>query len=468
MNSVRETHAISYARGLLLCLFIAASLCLFVTQPAFAEVRRSDIVRGVSVEEAGLIAMQCPSIEAEHAILVDSNGNVYFMRNATSPAQIASITKVMTAIVALDYAGLDMHVAVSANAASVGESSAGLQEGDVMDMETALKALLVPSGNDAGVAIAEAVGARMLAEDPNAGNDAQNAFVNAMNRKAAEIGCVDTVYENPHGLDDEEFAGNLHSTAADQAKVAQCAMTYEVIRSIVGGGSTTIQVNRGGSTAEIELTSTDTLLETYKYTIGIKTGVTDLAGPSFMGAANNGTIELYSVVLDSPDEWQRFEDTKSLFNWAFEHYLEIPLTQTTEKASMKDGNGNAIDVPVVGEAPLLDWTNKTVRVTFADANPKVTVFDLDGNVSQSIVYDDLHGGVYAGQKVGVATYKQRNNVVASIDLVACEDVEGPNVIDSLGVWWDRLVGGFNGTPEHAEAQVYNVMPVILNKVSNAA
>ena len=444
------------------------ALGMLFVQPAQAEVRRSDLVRGVSVEEAGLIAMQCPSIDAEHAALVDSKGNVYFERDATSPAQIASITKVMTAIVALDYAGLDMHVAVSANAASVGESSAGLQEGDVMDMESALKALLVPSGNDAAVAIAEAVGARMIADDPNAGNDAQDAFVNAMNRKAAEIGCVDTVYENPHGLDDEEFAGNLHSTAADQAKVAQCAMGYDVIRSIVGGGSTTIEVRRGGSTAEIELNTTDTLLESYKYTIGIKTGVTDLAGPSFMGAANNGTIELYSVVLDSTDEWQRFEDTKALFNWAFDHYIVLSLMQTPEKATMTSTDGGTIEVPVVGEVPLLDWTNKTAKVTFADANPKVTVFDLDGNVSQSIVYDDIHGGVRSGQKVGVATYKQRNNVIATIDLVACEDVEGPNIVDSIGVWWERLLGGFDGTPEHAEAQVYNVMPVILNKVSSAA
>ena len=89
-------------------------------------------------------------------------------------------------------------------------------------------------------------------------------------------------------------------------------------------------------------------------------------------------------------------------------------------------------------------------------------------MSQSIVYDDIHGGVRSGQKVGVATYKQRNNVIATIDLVACEDVEGPNIVDSIGVWWERLLGGFDGTPEHAEAQVYNVMPVILNKVSSAA
>lgn len=456
-----------WAVAVIISMAFALFMMVFPVNPAYGEVRRSDMIRGVSVEDAGLTAVHCPSIEAEHAMLIDSNGKVYFARDATSPAQIASITKVMTAIIALEYGGLDMHVAVSERAASVGESSAGLQEGDVMDMETALKALLVPSGNDAAVAIAEAVGARMIASNPSAGNDAMAAFVQAMNDKAAELGCVDTVYENPHGLDDEEFEGNLHSTAADQARVCQCAMKYDTFRAIVGGGSTTIQVDRNGSKADIELTTTDQLFDMYKYTIGVKTGVTNLAGPSFMGAANNGTLELYSVVLDAPDEYQRFADTKALFTWAYDHYVTVKLDQTEEKVSMK-AQGNTVEVPVIAEVPLLDWTDKTVKATFSSAEPEVTVFDLDGNVSQTIVFDDLYGSVKAGQKVGTATYKQRNNVVATIDLVACEDVDGPGVIDALSVWWDRFLGGFNGTPEHAEARVYNVMPVILNKVSNAA
>ncbi|MBO4352600.1 MAG: D-alanyl-D-alanine carboxypeptidase, partial [Eggerthellaceae bacterium] len=330
-----------------------------------------------------------------------------------------------------------------------------------------LKALLVPSGNDAAVAIAEAVGSRMIASDLSAGDDPMAAFVRAMNQKATELGCVDTLYENPHGLDDEDFEGNLHSTAADQALVARYAMANETFRAIVGGGSTTIEVDRDGGKAKIDLETTDTLLDDYKYAIGIKTGVTDLAGPSFMGAANNGALELYSVVLDSTDDWQRFQDTKVLFNWAYDHFLVLSLVHTTETASM-NLQGSDVTVPVVGEAPLADWTDKTVKATFADANPVVTVFDLDGNVSQTIVFDELHGDVKAGQKVGTATYRQRNNVVATIDLVACEDVAGPNFFDALAVGWNRFVGGFNGTPERAESRVYNVMPVILNKVSNAA
>ena len=126
------------------------------TVPAFADVRKADVVYGPTVDARGLAVAQCPSIDAEYAMVMGADGTVYFERNAQSPTQIASITKIMTGVVALDAVedgllSLDSPVTVSAAAAAVGESSAGLQEGDVMNLDAALKALLVPSGNDAAV-----------------------------------------------------------------------------------------------------------------------------------------------------------------------------------------------------------------------------------------------------------------------------------------------------------------------------
>ena len=175
----------------LACFGVAAPLSV----PAHADVRKADVVMGQTVDARGLAVAQCPNVAAEYVYLTDDEGTVYFERNAQAPTQIASITKIMTAIVALENAPLDTQVVVSGNAASVGESSADLQEGDVLTLEEALSALLVPSGNDAAVAIAETVGALM---DPEGGYD---AFIAAMNAKAAELGCVDTVFTNPHGLD---------------------------------------------------------------------------------------------------------------------------------------------------------------------------------------------------------------------------------------------------------------------------
>ena len=336
-------HIASVGRARLLACALACALALSGaawTAPAFADVRKADVVYGQTVDARGLAVAQCPSIDAEYAMVMGADGTVYFERNAQSPTQIASITKIMTGVVALDAVedgllSLDSPVTVSAAAAAVGESSAGLQEGDVMNLDAALKALLVPSGNDAAVAIAETIGALM---EPGT-SDPEAVFVNAMNAKAQELGCTDTVYDNPHGLDFDAYAGDLHSTAADVAKVVQYAMTNDTFRAAVGGGSTTIQV---------------------------------------------------------------------------------------------------------------------------------TIFDLNGNVSQSLEFDELAGNVKEGDKVGTITFKQRNTVIATMDLVACEDVDAPDFFEGVGVWWDRLFRSFSGGQEVARSITLNETPLVIDKTASAA
>ena len=472
LQHMRSNASFCSCAATLIALLVAFSinfvLVAFVAQDdAFAEVRKADVIAGITVEQRGLSVASCPSIDAQHAILVSDDGSVLFERDAQSPAQIASITKVMTAIVAIDNAQEGTYVVVSEDAASIGESSANLQQGDLMDFETALMALLVPSGNDAALALAETVGAQMIASDPSLGNDSVKAFVAAMNEKAAEIGCTDTVYENPHGLDDEQFAGDLHSTAADQALVAKCAMSYDVIREIVKGGSTTIKVERDGSKKKIELETTDELLEMYEPTIGIKTGMTNAAGYSFMGAASQDGRELYAVVLGSSDSMQRFYDAQALFEWAYEHVDVIDLANTEVTTSM-DAAGISGEVPVIADVSHADWTDRTVKATLADPDAQVSVFDIEGNVSQSVNLDELSGTVRAGDKVGTITFKQRNMVVAEQDLIACETVDAPNALDAIAVWWKRLVAGFDGSDTQAETKIYNVMPIISDNKSNAA
>jgi len=253
----------------------------------------------------------------------------------------------------------------------------------------------------------------------------------------------------------------LHSTAADQAKVAKCAMGYPKIREIVGGGTTTITVDRAGVKTPIELQTTDELLEMYEYTIGIKTGVTNSAGPSFMGAASKDGRELYAVVLDSADEYQRFQDAKELFEWAYDHCIELPLANT-DKWTTARINGQSKDVPVIAAVSHVDWIDRTVPATLANPDAIVQVFDFEGNVSQSVTLDELHGTISAGDKVGTIVFKQRNQVVAEQDLVACETVAAPNPFEGIAIWWQRLTGGLGGENAAARSEIYNVMPIISN------
>lgn len=452
----------TWRASLVACALVLALSCGIVAPtPALADVRKADVVYGQTVDTRGLSVAQCPNIDAEYALVMDKEGTVYFERNATSPTQIASITKIMTAIVVLDAveAGtvtLDSTVSVSAAAVAVGESSAGLQEGDTMPLEVALKALLVPSGNDAAVALAETVGGT------------EDAFVASMNAKAAELGCTDTVFENPHGLDHEEYAGDQHSCAADVAKMAQYAMQNETFRAIVGGGDTGIVVNRAdGTKATIELESTDELIDYYDYAIGIKTGTTLLAGPSFAGAANNGDKELYAIVIHSTSEAQRFEDAQTLFDWVYEHERDYPLANSTQTTTMTVG-GQTTEVPVMAEVPHTEWIDKTVKATVSDPEASVRIFDLNGNVSQSLEFDEITGDVHTGDKVGTITFKQRNATIATLDLVAAEDVAAPDLFEGIGIWWDRLFRGLSGQPQVASSVTLNETPLVNDKTAAAA
>ncbi len=153
----------------------------------------TDIVCGVTAEERGLADAELPDIEAAQAIVMDPNGTVYFERDADTQTKIASITKVMTAIVALENADLSTTITVDHAAATVGESTAHLQEGDTLTLETALRALLIPSGNDAAMAIATTVGAII---DP-ASTDPYATFHPGDERQGCRAGHGRHVHQSP-------------------------------------------------------------------------------------------------------------------------------------------------------------------------------------------------------------------------------------------------------------------------------
>ncbi|MDY3128840.1 MAG: D-alanyl-D-alanine carboxypeptidase [Berryella intestinalis] len=450
----------------LVALSLAAALA-FPALPAFADVRRSDQIGDSTVEGLGLSVGDCPDVAADYAVLVDSEGNPLFQRDANAPAQIASITKVMTALVSMDYLELDEQVSVSDAAATIGESSANLMAGDIMSFETALKALLVPSGNDAAVAIAETAGAAILEKEPGLADTPAAAFVAKMNAKAKELGCADTVYENPHGLDDGSFAGTLHSTAADQALVARKAMENDTIAAIVKGGSTSIVVKRNGANTQIDLETTDALLEMYDRAIGIKTGETLLAGPSFMGAASDGSMKLYAVVLHSDTAQTRFDDAQALFEWGYRHYVDYRLVNADQTVSMA-ANSTVTEVPLVAQVELADRHGDALDVTISDPNASVRVFDLDGNVSQDVQIDDsqLSGVVKAGQKVGTISFKQHNDTIARYDLLAAETVDAPGIFDRISNWFWGLFA--SSDDRQNVVTVHNNTPIIKNNQKNQA
>ncbi|MGI9177487.1 MAG: serine hydrolase [Pirellulales bacterium] len=266
-------------------------------------------------DPAGLPAVA----SAAWAVLDAASGQMLLGHEADAVRSPASIVKVMTALVVLDEAAaepaqLDEIVTVSTRAGTETGSSAGLRPGDRLTMCDLLYGLLLPSGNDAAVAIAEHVGGR-----EGAAGDPLERFVEAMNDRAKAAGLERTTYGNPHGLTME----GKGSTARETAVLAAAAMKNELFREIVATRRRSAMVeNTAGYRREQVWTNTNRLLGIEGY-CGIKTGTTQAAGCCLAASADRGGRSLIVVVLGAPSTESRYVDARNLFRYAWRS-LDIP------------------------------------------------------------------------------------------------------------------------------------------------
>jgi len=242
-------------------------------------------------------------VSAQSAILMEqTSGRVLFEKDAHTKRRIASITKIMTAILAIESGKLDETVTVSARAVRAEGSSIYLKEGEKIKLRDLVYGLMLRSGNDAAVAIAEHVGGSV------------EGFVFLMNQKAAEIGMRDTHFANPHGLDDAE---NHYSTAYDMALLMRYAMYNDTFRKISG-----TKVYRAPNPDEnwdrIWRNKNKLLTNLYEYCTGGKTGYTKRAKRTLVTSAEKDGLELIAVTLNAPDDWN---DHISMYEYGFDHYV---------------------------------------------------------------------------------------------------------------------------------------------------
>jgi D-alanyl-D-alanine carboxypeptidase (penicillin-binding protein 5/6) len=228
------------------------------------------------------------------------SGEVLARSHAREHLPIASITKLMTVLVALRHARLDDVVTVSSHAAEVGESSIYLAKGERLTVRDLVEAALIQSANDAAVALAEHVGG------------SQAAFVAMMNAEAQRLGLKDTHFANPDGLD----APGHYSSAQDVTRLARLAMRNPVIRDVVGHSTATIS---GGRT----LLTWNDLLDTYPGVFGVKTGHTAGAGWSEVAAARSRGVTIYATLLGGQTREGRNADLSALLTWGISRYRTV-------------------------------------------------------------------------------------------------------------------------------------------------
>ncbi|MDX9871366.1 MAG: D-alanyl-D-alanine carboxypeptidase family protein [Clostridia bacterium] len=243
-------------------------------------------------------AWALPDIRAKSAVVIDAvTGLVVYGKNPETVLPPASTTKIMSALLAIEYADLDRRVTVSANAAQTGESSLNLKKGETITVRNLLYGALLKSGNDACVAMAEAVA------------PSEEEFVNLMNLKALAIGAAHTRFLNTNGLPQSGHA----ATAYDLALIARYALHNDIFAEIVGTREYAIRWDDGKRVSYLK--NTNKLLWNYMYATGVKTGTTDLAGQCLVASAHKEQRDLIAVVLNSPN---RFGEAQKLLEYGFE------------------------------------------------------------------------------------------------------------------------------------------------------
>ncbi len=279
-----------------------------------------------------------PSLSAESAVLIEArDGKILCEKNAHERMAMASTTKIMTALVAVEHGKLDRVVSVSADAVGVEGSSIYLYAGEKMTLCDLLAAMLLESANDAAAAIAIEVGGSI------------ELFCNMMNEKAAELGLEDTNFKNPHGLYDEEH----YTTAYELALIAKEVLKTEVIKKIVATKKMTVEPIEGSIRV---LYNHNKLLSMYEGATGVKTGFTKKSGRCLVGSAMRDGLELITVTLNAPDDWN---DHKCLFDFGFENFSVIRIAKKGEVCHMQGiMGGEQQEIPLVYENDLFLTVSK--------------------------------------------------------------------------------------------------------------
>ena len=343
-----------------------------------------------------------PSLSSQSALLMESeNGSIAYEKNAHIRLPMASTTKIMTALVALDLAAPDTVIRVDGRAVGIEGSSIYLCEGEELTLEELLYALMLESANDAAVAIAIGL------------CGSEDAFIDAMNRKATSLGLSNTHFSNPHGLDAEDH----YTTAYELALIARAALQNALFKTIVSTRKTTIShQNTDGVRL---LINHNKMLRLYDGCIGIKTGYTQKSGRCLVSAAERDGITMIAVTLNSPDDWN---DHTKLLNFGFSNYRKIEICPADFRFCL----------PVVG--------GKETYVTLGVAQSvSVTLPSGSGVIEQTIecprmIFAPIGEGDVCGQML---FFCDTNNdgikeTIADIPLIALYDV--PKSTERLSLW----------------------------------
>lgn len=360
-----------------------------------------------------------PEISAPGAVLMEpSTGTVLYEKNGEEQRSPASITKIMTLLLIFEaledgQITLEEEVVTSAYAKSMGGSQVFLEEGEKQTVETLIKCIVVASGNDASVVMAEHL----------AGSEEE--FVKRMNEKAGELGMLHTQFEDCCGLTDSE---EHYTTASDVAIVSRELITrFPRILEYSSIWMENIIHRTAQGEKEFCLTNTNKLIRSYEGCVGLKTGSTSVAKYCVSAVAQRGEMTLLAVVMGAPDAKVRFKDAAALLDYGFGNcdlYLDENRINP-DPVPIKGGVKAEVACRYTGEFRYLDTEGKNLS-----------------QIEKKIVYmKNLQAPVKKGDIVGEAQYLLDGKVVGKTDIVAAKSVKKAGLWDYIKHIRKRMIKG---------------------------
>jgi len=330
------------------------------------------------------LSKAAPYVSAKSAaLMVADTGELIFGKCENELRSMASTTKIMTSLIALETGTPEREIITTDKMFMVEGTSMGLLPGDTVTLRTLVSGMLLSSGNDAANTVAVVLGGSV------------EGFSKMMNARAAEIGMKNTNFVTPSGLDDE----NHYSTAYDMALLVSEAIKNPLFESICSKRHITVEY--GNPPYKRTLSNHNRLLQCYEWAIGIKTGFTKKSGRCLVSAARKNGVTLVAVTLCAPDDWN---DHVRMLEYGFSVISSTPLDASLE----------GVCLPVVG------GSCKSVPVSFS-SKPSAVLKSGGGEVVREVLLKQFeYAAVYKGEPVGRALYYQDGKLISESDIVAAK------------------------------------------------
>ena len=392
----------------------------------FSTVCADDVDNEVNFEDTIEVTAsnvsELPKTNSRRYIVYDRiSKSMIIGKNEDVKSAMASTTKIMTTIVILEKADLNEKVTVSAKAGGTGGSRLGLKRGDKASVRDLLYGLMLRSGNDAAVALAEHVGGSV------------KGFAELMNEKAIELGLTNTHFVTPHGLDD----ANHYTTALELAKLTDYAMDNETFAKIVGTKSTTIYINNQSR----QINNTNELLGVLNGVVGVKTGFTNNAGRCLVTETKRNNMDIITIVLGADTKKDRTKDSVNLIEYTFSKYKMYNLEEQIIEEFNKWKN--------INEKRILIIKGKTSNPKLAlGAIEKATIPICDNDkIEYSInALTEVEAPVEQWNVMGTLTVKLNGEILENIDIVNVNEVQKRDwkdyfkiVLNTYGNWKNFII-----------------------------